>query len=361
MIEHAYINIPFCIRKCKYCSFVSGLNIELKEKYLFALEKEISEKYKGETLKTIYICGGTPSLLSAEDIKSLLCKFNHSENAEITLEANPETVTFEKFKAFKDIGINRISLGAQTFDNNLLKLIGREHTKEDIVYSVSVIKKAGFENISTDLIYGLPQQTLEGFIQDINSALKLDTKHISTYGLKIEENSFFFNNMPKDIPDDEMQAEMYLQLCDILMKNGYKHYEISNFAKDGYESKHNCSYWLNKEYYGFGLNASGYEGNIRYKNTSVMEEYLKNPLIKEETENLSEKEKAENEIFLALRLKQGINIEELNKKYNMDFLKKYKDIIRKYEKSGLTELKDGYYCLSEKGFLLSNEIMSEFL
>lgn len=361
MIEHAYIHIPFCIRKCHYCSFVSGFNIELKDRYFSALKKEIKGKYKGETLKTIYIGGGTPSLLSFEDINSILCEFNYSPNAEITLEANPETVTLEKFLAYKKAGINRISLGVQTFDNNLLNLIGRKHTKNDILNAVSIIKKAGFNNISIDLIYGLPTQTFEGFVKDIEQAIELDTNHISTYGLKIEKNSFFYNNMPDNIPNDEMQANMYLKLCEILKKNNFNHYEISNFAKEGYESKHNSAYWQNKEYYGFGLNSSGYEENRRYKNTSVMDEYMKNPFNQDESEIISAKTTMENEIFLALRLKKGINIKKLNEKYNIDFVEKYKNIIKKYENSGLTEIENGFYRLSEKGFLLSNEIMSEFL
>ena len=361
MIEHAYIHIPFCIRKCNYCSFVSGYNIELKDRYLSALKQEIKEKYKGEVLKTLYIGGGTPSLLEANDIKEILSCFNYSQDCEITLEANPETVDSDKFKGYKEAGINRISLGVQTFDNNLLNLIGRKHTKEDIIHAVSIIKKTGFSNISIDLIYGLPTQTLENFSDDIENALKLNVQHISTYGLKIEENSFFFKNTPDNLPDDEMQAKMYLHLCKILKEYNYNHYEISNFEKEGYGSKHNSAYWHNKEYYGFGLNASGYENNIRYKNTSVMEEYLKNPLAKEENEVLNEKNTMENEIFLALRLKKGINIKKLNEKYNIDFIEKYKKVIKKYENTSLTESKDGYYCLTEKGFLLSNEIMSEFL
>jgi oxygen-independent coproporphyrinogen-3 oxidase len=361
MTEHAYIHIPFCIRKCNYCSFISGFNIELKDSYLSALKQEIEENYKGERLKTIYIGGGTPSLLESEDIKDIISNFKYYADSEITLEANPETVTQEKFSGYKKIGINRISLGVQTFDNNLLKLIGRKHSEKDILNAVSIIKNAGVSNISIDLIYGLPSQTIEGFTKDIEKAIELNTNHISTYGLKIEENSFFFNNMPENIPDDEVQSKMYLKLCKILRNNSFHHYEISNFAKEGYNSKHNTAYWLNKEYYGFGLNASGYENNVRYRNTSKMEEYLKNPLIKEEREILNEKDKMENEIFLALRLKEGVNIKELNEKYNIDFLEKYKNIIKKYENTSLTELKNGFYSLSEKGFLLSNEIMSEFL
>ena len=361
MIESAYIHIPFCIRKCKYCSFVSGEDIKNKEQYLDALLTEISEKYNDENLKTIYIGGGTPSLLEACDIKKILSCFKYDDNTEITLEANPETVVESKFKKLKNIGINRISLGVQTFNDKLLQQIGRKHTKEDILSAVSIIKSSGFKNISLDLIYGLPSQTLNMFIDDINEAIKTEPKHISSYGLKIEEGSFFYKNMPDNLPDDEEQAKMYLKLCEILKDNGFNHYEISNFAKEGFESKHNQVYWQNKEYYGFGLNASGYEKNIRYRNNSVLKKYIENPLLPEEKNVLTEQETRENEIFLALRLAKGLDIKEFNNKYKTDFLSEYGDIIKKYSEMKLIEYSQDSLKLTENGFLLSNEIMSEFI
>ena len=361
MIESAYIHIPFCIRKCKYCSFVSGEDIKNKEQYLDALLTEISGKYKDEKLKTIYIGGGTPSLLEPCDIKNILSCFKYTKETEITLEANPETVTESKIKEFKNLGINRISIGVQTFNDKLLQLIGRKHTKENILNSIEHIKSAGFTNYSLDLIYGLPLQTVDMFIEDIKEALKTEPKHISSYGLKIEEGSFFYNNKPKSLPDDEEQAKMYLKLCEILKDNGFNHYEISNFAKNGFESRHNQVYWHNKEYYGFGLNASGYENNIRYRNKSNLKEYLQNPLIPEEQNVLTEQETRENEIFLALRLAEGLDIKEFNNKYKTDFLNDYGDIIKKYLEMKLLEYTKDSLKLTENGFLLSNEIMSEFI
>ena len=361
MTEHAYIHIPFCIRKCNYCSFVSGKNIRNKKSYITALLSEISKKYSGETLKTIYIGGGTPSLLSGSDLKKIISHFKYTNNTEITLEVNPETVTLNKFKEYKQIGINRISLGVQTFNNIILKMIGRKHKEIDIYNAINIIKKAGFNNINIDLIYGLPSQNIEMLKNDIEKALKLNPKHISTYGLKIEENSFFYNNLPENIPDDEIQAEMYIELCKILKENDYNHYEISNFSKYGFESKHNNAYWRNKEYYGFGLNASGYENNIRYRNTSIMNEYINNPLKKEEKNHLTEQETMENEIFLALRLSTGLNIKEFNNKYNTDFFMLYKKIINKYKNTELLTINEDNIKLTENGFLLSNEIMSEFI
>ncbi len=360
MVNHAYIHIPFCIRKCHYCSFVSGFSINKKTEYISALTEEIKKKYKNEKLSTIYFGGGTPSLLESEELSQILSCFDFDDTCEITLEANPETVTKEKFAKIRNAGFNRISLGVQTFDNNLLKSIGRNHNEETVYQSIQAIKESGFKNISIDLIYGLPNQSLDDFVKDLEKAIKLDIQHISTYGLKIEDESFFGQNPPTNLPDDEQQASMFLKLCEILKENNFEHYEISNFAKKGYKSNHNCAYWKNKNYYGFGLNASGYEGNIRYKNTEIFEEYLKNPFVREE-EILSKQETMENEIFLALRLNEGINISEINQKYTIDFEQKYKKTTEKYSKLELLEVKNNHCKLTEQGILLSNEIMSEFL
>ncbi len=359
MIEHAYIHIPFCIRKCNYCSFISGENIQNKQIYLEQLLKEIKTRYNGELLKTLYFGGGTPSLLDIKDISILLDCFNLSGNAEVTIETNPETVTFEKFSGYVKTGINRVSIGIQTFNPYILEKIGRKHTEKQAENSVYSVKKSGCNNVSIDLIYGLPNQTINDFKTDIKRALKLKINHISYYGLKIEKGSFFYENPPSNLPDDELQAEMYNILCDSLFE--YNHYEISNFALKGFESRHNCAYWKNKEYYGFGLNASGYEGKIRYKNISDFNEYIKNPFKKEEKIILTENEAMENEIFLALRLKEGINIKKFNKKYNINFLNKYEKIINKYEKFGLLKIENEHIKLTREGILLSNEIMSEFV
>ncbi|MBQ3640426.1 radical SAM family heme chaperone HemW [bacterium] len=361
MIKNAYIHIPFCTGKCFYCSFVSGISPNYKEEYLSALIKQIKNEYRNEPVETLYLGGGTPSLLEPDDIKKIIECFDLSKAEEITLETNPETVTAEKFTEYKKLGINRVSLGVQTFDNTILKLIGRRHNADTINKSICDIKSAEFSNISIDLIYGLPNQNLDLFKNDLEKAINFDIQHISTYGLKIEEGSLFYKNMPKSLPDDEEQAQMYLYLCDFLRKSNFEHYEISNFAKKGYESKHNNAYWQNKEYYGFGLNASGYRDNIRYKNISNFEEYIKNPFEKEEKIHLSLQETRENEIFLALRLKEGLDIDSFNKKYNVDFEGKYKNIIKKYSDLNMLKTKNRKCFLTKKGILLSNEIMSEFI
>lgn len=361
MIKHAYIHIPFCIRKCNYCSFVSGKNIQDKEPYINALIKEIKNRYNKEKLKTLYLGGGTPSLLEPQDIEKLIFLFDFEKEPEITIEINPETITKDKMRGFALSGINRVSLGVQTFDDNVLNIIGRKHNKKDVIKAVETIKNSNIKNISIDLIYGLPTQTLKMFDDDIKKALSLEVQHISSYGLKIEEESFFGKNPPKNLPDDEKQAEMFLHLCSTLKSNNFEHYEISNFSKIGFNSQHNSAYWRNKNYYGFGLNASGYENNIRYRNTSIFEEYIQNPFIKEEETELSTQEIKEEEIFLALRLKDGININDFDKKYQTNFKKDYEKIIKKYSKLGLLEIRNEHCKLTENGILLSNDIMSEFI
>lgn len=361
MIEHAYVHIPFCNNKCKYCSFVSGYNLSKEEEYMQALLVQIKNEYKNEKIKTLYIGGGTPSLLKIENINKILNCFNLRENAEVTIEANPESVNYEKFYRLKQTKINRISIGIQTFNDEILNIIGRRHSKSIILNSVKIIKSCGFDNISTDLIYGLPTQNKNMLIQDLEEFVKLDVQHISTYGLKIEENSFFGKHIPKNLPDDEQQAEMFLLICDFLKKNNFTHYEISNFAKNGLESHHNNSYWRNKEYYGFGLNASGYKNNIRYRNTSSFKKYIINPTLKDEEHTLFAQETMENEIFLALRLKNGINIPQLNTKFNIDFEKKYKSVIKKYTELELLKIENNHCKLTQNGILLSNDIMCEFI
>lgn len=361
MIKYAYIHIPFCKRKCKYCSFISGENIKIKGLYIKTLLKEIKQRYNNYPLKTLYFGGGTPSLLDANEIEEILSLFKFYKNPEITIEVNPETVELDKFFKLKEIGVNRISLGIQTFNNNILEIIGRNHTEDTIYNAVEIIKHAGFKNISIDLIYGLPEQNIALLKEDLEKVIKLDIQHISLYGLKIEESSYFYNNRPKNLPNEDVQAEMFLFICKYLKKNEFEHYEISNFSKQGYKSKHNCAYWKNKNYYGFGLNASGFEENKRYRNTKIIQEYINNPLKREEEYNLTKQENMENEIFLALRLKEGIKIPHINKKYNISFEEKYKKIINKYKKINLLSINKERCFLTEEGFILSNEIMSEFI
>lgn len=354
MTESAYIHIPFCKQKCNYCSFVSFPKLELKEQYLQALKKEIKHHYQGETLKTIYFGGGTPSLLSVDELKKLLELFNFDKQTEITAELNPESLTQEYLCGLKEIGINRISIGCQTFDDNILKIIGRKHKAKQVEDTVKWAKNAGFDNISLDFIYGLPNQTIYDFEQDLRHAVSLDIQHISLYGLKIDSGSYFYKNPPENLPNEDDQADMYLKAVDVL-KN-FEHYEISNFGKP---SKHNLNYWNNENYYGFGIAAHGYINKVRYSNYENFQDYFLNPIKHYKEHTLTQQEILEEEIFLGFRKMKGINIQTINDKFDIDFEKKYSKILEKYN-DFLTKTTDGY-AFNTKGILISNFILSEFI
>ena len=354
MVNSAYIHIPFCKSKCKYCSFVSYPKLELKEHYIKALIKEINKKYMGEPLKTLYFGGGTPSLLTIHEFKTLLELFNYTKSPEITAELNPETLTQDYLNGLKAIGINRISLGCQTFNDDILKIIGRRHTSAQTVSAIKFAKNAGFNNISVDFIYGLPGQTKAMFINDLRYATTFDIQHISLYGLKIDECCYFYSHTPENLGDEDMQAEMYLSALEVLQN--FTHYEISNFGKP---SIHNLNYWNNRNYYGFGAAAHGYVKNIRYSNPKNLDDYIKNPT-KHLIENvLTQQQQLEEEIFLGFRKIIGINVKQINKKFNINFDKKYKKIIEKYHKF-IKQTQNGY-ALNTEGILISNVILSEFL
>lgn len=375
MVESAYIHIPFCKSKCAYCSFVSFNRLEKITGYVYALLKDISDNYCGEKLRTLYFGGGTPSLLPIDLLSKIIKKFNFQNNYELTMEINPDDANLEYFSALKSLGVNRLSLGSQTFDDEILKLIGRRHDSSAIVSAVKLAKEAGFTNISVDLIYGLPLQTLDSLKNDLEKFLELDIQHISTYGLKIEEGSKWGRGkcIKGDtlaisigeemteicLPDDDAQADMYELINNTLEKNGYYRYEVSNFAKSGYESKHNLNYWDNNEYYGFGCAAHGYVNGIRYSNYSTLDEYMAKPSTHELGHTLSQQEKLEEEIFLGFRKRSGINVNKINERFGIDFNSKYKNILEKYR--DFIEATSCGYTLNLKGVLISNLILSEFI
>jgi len=345
--KNLYIHIPFCKSKCHYCNFISFANKnEFIKPYFAALRQEIEYYFEeciassqaprndNNLLETIYIGGGTPSVVDFVFYKDLF-KFlsgliNISPNAEITMEINPGTVDLDYLKNIRDLGINRLSIGVQSFDDKILKRINRIHNSEEAIKTVNLAQEAGFENISIDLIYGLPEQTSENWEKTLNQALTLGINHISTYGLKIEENTEFFRQQPKNLPDDEQQSRIYLKTIEIFENNGFNHYEISNFSKKGFESRHNLCYWKNQEYFGFGLSAHGYLDGIRYSNTENLEEYLENPTKRAFENPVTPSERIEEAIFLGLRLVEGINTEEFKIHYGIDIRQKYSKIIEKY-------------------------------
>lgn len=357
MAKSVYIHIPFCKQKCKYCSFISFPCTEKIIGYVFSLFKEIDTNYNGEDLDTLYFGGGTPSLLEIKYLKKIIDKFNLSKNCEVTLELNPDDANLEYLQNLYQIGVNRLSIGSQTFDDNVLKNIGRRHSSAQIFEAVNLAKQAGFNNISLDLIYGLPDANIT---KDLEIITTLDIKHISTYGLKIEEESFWGKNPPKNIPDEDLQADMYLEINYYLESKGYKRYEISNFAQEGFESRHNLNYWNNEEYYGFGVAAHGYIDGIRYSNYCTLEEYMNNPSQHANGHIQTESEKLEEEIFLGFRKESGINVSKIKEKFGVDFEDKYGNVLKKFMPNYIEKTADGYK-LTLEGVLISNNILAEFI
>lgn len=358
--QSAYIHIPFCKTKCFYCAFTSTCNLNLETGYVISLLKDIDTNYQENPLKTLYIGGGTPSILPLKHVQKIMNKFNLQENAEVTFELNPENATEDYLKGLFELRINRLSVGIQTFDDEILKSINRTHNSEKAIETINLAKNIGFKNISVDLIYGLPNQTLEGFKNDLETAKNLDVQHISLYGLKIEENSVFGKKTPKNLPDDDLQADMYLLAIETL--KDFSHYEISNFAKSQeYQSKHNLTYWNNEEYYAFGCSAHGYQDGIRYANSFDIHKYIENPLLRDFGHTETPKEKLEEEIFLGFRRACGIDINYINNKYNIDFDEKYSKPIKQYLETGHLIKTENGYKLSDQGFLISTVVLADFL
>lgn len=360
MVKSAYIHIPFCKSKCHYCSFVSFTDSSRKSEYLDALEYEIKHYYDGELLNTLYIGGGTPSVLEIRDFQRLINLFKIGGSAEVTVELNPDDVSYDYMRGLFDVGINRVSFGCQTFNDDILKVINRRHNSEQVFQSVDYARNAGFDNISLDFIYGLPKQTQEMFIDDLRRAAELSIPHVSLYGLTLEKGSYFYENGFSD-PDEDEMADMYLAALETLTQLGYEHYEISNFAKPGYYSRHNMNYWNNEEYYGFGVAAHGYKNNVRYGNSTDLKEYIKNPTDREKEKFMTKQEQLEEEIFLGFRRMSGINVAEINAKFGIDFEEKYRFIIEKYQSYNLIQKTDTGYELTPEGILLSNTILAEFI
>ena len=357
-MKSAYIHIPFCKTICSYCDFCKMFyNEELVDNYLSELEKEIKTNYKGETLKTIYIGGGTPSSLNIKQLNKLLNIikiFKLEKDYEFTVECNIENITKEKLELLYKNKVNRLSVGIQTFNEKYLKFLNRNHTKEEIKEKINLAKTIGFKNINIDLMYAFPDETLEELESDINEFLKLDIEHISTYSLIIEPHTKLYIDKIENI-DEDLDRKMYDLICKKL--NKYNHYEISNFGKEGYESVHNLTYWNNENYYGFGLGASGYINNTRYDNTKNINEYLKGNYIKNK-EVLTKNIEIENEFILGLRKIKGINIEKFNKKYDNIF--KY-DVVNRLLKQNKLKKDEKNIFINNEYIYTSNNILIEFI
>lgn len=357
MITSIYVHIPFCKKKCLYCDFNSFDNKSEKiDTYMRTLYKEI-ENYSFTKLDTIYIGGGTPSFIDSGYIVRLLSMLPSAN--EVTIEMNPCTVTKEKLNDYRKAGVNRISVGLQTTNDNILKEIGRAHSFEDFRKAYGLIRAAGFTNVNVDLMFGLPNQTLEDLNQSVDYLISINPEHISCYSLILHNNIF------KNLPCDEDERKMYYYIKDKLKANGYLHYEISNFAKRGYESKHNLVYWNQGDYAGIGAGASSYIDGIRYTNENNIDKY--NELVNKKfsqriiEEVQSPEDKLREYIILKLRLLEGLNISEFNQKFSTDFEKNFKSQIRELELQKLVQIKDGRFMLTDKGLDFANVVWREFI
>lgn len=361
MIKHAYIHIPFCEKICTYCDFCKMFYHEKwVNEYLDQLEKEIKTKYNNDTLETIYIGGGTPSCLNIKQLEQLLeitTNLKKSTNLEFTIECNFENTTKEKLQLFHKFGVNRLSFGIETINKKQAEFLGRNISKKQIIKILNTAKFIGFTNINVDLMYAFPNQTIIDIKEDLEFLFSLDINHISTYSLIIEKNTKIGLQNIKSISED-LEYEMYNYICQELGKRGFIHYEISNFAKSNYKSKHNLCYWKNKEYYGFGLGASSYLENKRITNTRSLTKYLQEEYIKEE-EIIIKEEQIEYEIILNLRTKEGINLKKFKNKYGIEVKDAYNYFSLLLH--GLLKEEQENLFIPEDKWYISNEIIVKLL
>lgn len=369
----AYIHIPFCRQICFYCDFNKFLiDRQPVDEYLDALEEEIRLAEISVPLDSIYIGGGTPTALNEKQVIRMLDIVDRhiplSDGAEYTVEVNPGEITMGKLDAMRQSGVNRLSIGVQSFETRLLESIGRGHGREDAVDAIKMAEKAGFENYSIDLMFGLPGQTMEDFQAALDMAVQLNVPHISAYSLKIEEKTMFHNWYKQGrlapFPEDT-EADMYDLLLDYGSRHGLYPYEISNLAAKGHESFHNCVYWKNEEYYGFGAGAHGYVNGIRYANIAPLTHYIKaveqgETLIKEET-RVSRIEKMEEEMFLGLRMYDGVNKSRFKERYGMEYKEVFAAAVPELFERGLLEESEDRVRLTPQGRLLGNEVFEKFL
>jgi putative oxygen-independent coproporphyrinogen III oxidase len=376
MPRAVYLHIPFCVQICHYCDFNKiFIKQQPVDEYLQSMRQEMKNtvsRFPVDKMETIFVGGGTPTALSASQLNTFLVDTNeffysHSLK-EFTVEANPEQTTKEKIEVLKSNGVNRLSIGVQAFQTELLKKLGRTHKREDIYDTVREAKKSGIHNLSIDLMFGLPGQTMDMFKESVEEALSLDVPHISSYSLQIEKKTVFYNLAQKGkltLPEHDVEAAMYEYLIDALDKKGYRQYEISNFALPGYESKHNLQYWNNEEYFGIGAGAHSYVEGVRRRNAGPLKQYMK--LIEEngfpyvEEHPVSFVEKMEEQMFMGLRKQEGVSDDEFLSRFGKSMFDVYKEPIEKLMKKGWVEKKEDRLVLTKDGIPLGNEVFQEFI
>ncbi len=378
MIKALYIHIPFCLAKCNYCDFNSHplpVSNGRVDKYLEALKRELlmlSKELALGGIETIYIGGGTPTLVETEqliDLMTYLKEFlDFSKIHEITIEANPGTITHDKLISLNSVGFNRISIGVQSLDDNLLKGMGRVHSAEEAAATIKLARETGWNNINVDLIYGLPNQSTAIWEETLKMIMQLGPDHISAYGLKIEDNTPWGINYDNDLlslPEEECVFKMYEALHTILAENGYLHYEISNYCKPNKESKHNTIYWHNKYYLGIGSGAASFYNNHRFYNIKETEQYI-DQLVQGsrpigEILELTQEEQISETMFMNLRLLSGVNIESFKKRFGISPIDKYYNEIKKLTEMDLLQVNENIIRLTRKGIPLANLVFMEFV
>lgn len=373
-----YIHIPFCKSRCSYCDFATDVyrNEDSVNRYVNALIKDITtqSKIKGQRLKieTIYFGGGTPSLLNSNQLEKILNsihkQFSVASQIEFTLEMNPATVTLEKLKDFKKLGVNRASFGVQTFDDRALRLLARGHDANDARKTFDLLRKANFDNISFDLIAGLPHQTLSDWEDNLKQALDLQPEHLSLYLLEIHESTPLaeqIRSKRQPLPDEDLAAEMYELMLEKTTENGYEQYEISNFCKSNFESKHNSKYWLCEPVFAFGVSAHSFDGKKRWANERDTNKYVhkiengESPVV--ETNPLSQKQLSAEFAFLNLRLTNGLDLNLYKSRFAIDLTKEFAEDLKRLKEAELIEFSKGRLKLTRKGMLYSNEVFSIFV
>lgn len=370
---YLYIHIPYCTKKCNYCDFVTFGDVSGKDEYVDLLVREIKllSLVHPCKLKTLYLGGGTPSLLSEKnifDIFHAVTKHFNLPSEEVTIELNPEDCSLEKLKFLKKIGFNRVSIGIQSFDDEVLRFIGREGSRELSMRACETIVEAGFDNFSMDLIYGIPNQSMKSLADSIECMLKYSPTHISTYSLMINKGTKLYSQWKNaeftDLKEDEI-ADQFDYIVETLKKYDYNRYEISNFSKPSYEARHNSAYWDMKDTLGAGISAVYTSSAKRYENTYSYKNYKKmifsGQLPIGNTYDLSPDDRLKERIMMGFRLARGIEIEEINRNYGIDFLQRYSKQIHKFEKLKLLKVNDGRVFLNNKGMNVSNSIICDFI
>ncbi|HHY27536.1 MAG TPA: radical SAM family heme chaperone HemW [Desulfitobacterium dehalogenans] len=371
-----YVHVPFCVKKCNYCAFYSEpLQRSKVESYLTSLNREadLRQQKAQEEMSTLFIGGGTPTALNEEELDTLLSNINSNfkfkDLAEKTMEANPGTLTTEKLQTLRKQGINRVSLGVQSLNDDLLRQIGRIHRSEEVKDAVRLIREAGFMNLNLDLMFGLPGQNLADWRDTLEETLRIRPEHISVYGLMVEEGTPIALNkeLIANLPDDDTQAELYHLTREILGKAGYQHYEISNYALPSYECQHNLGYWHRMEYLGIGPSAVSCLNNRRYKNVEDILLYEKmlsqgeHPVDSQENEFLSKREQMAELLILGLRLKDGVNLLQFKNEYGADLFELYPAVLERYLKAGVLRIEDGSLLLQPEYWFVANGVLQEFV